>query len=155
MGRVPFHLERIRQSQFRSVNTKEKNCDCSVECFQLQKEKYTGARKGGRSESICRERSKQEFDNELSSRLYDAQIRLFIWKPGTITTCPPKSLPASSDPVQVFYTRLLKNFVHIKYFFKRVRRKVRATSCLRPSHLSWSTRVGHYSKTVAWISRHR
>ena len=65
-----------------------------------KREVNTGARKGGRSESICRERSKQEFDNELSSRLNDAQIRLFIWKPGTITTCPPKSLPASSDPVQ-------------------------------------------------------
>ena len=119
MGRVPFHLERIKQSQFRSVNTKEKNCDCSVECFQLQKEKYTGARKGGRSESICRERSKQEFDNELSSRLYDAQIRLFIWKPGTKTTCPPKSSPASSDPVQgILHTTFKKLCSHQILFQK-------------------------------------
>ena len=54
-----IHLERIRQSQSRGQHTQvwkaKKNCDWKCGMYLTAKrEVNTGARKGGRSESICR-----------------------------------------------------------------------------------------------------
>ena len=102
------------------------------------------------------------FTEMLNNLLSDSPVRSYALCPGAIrSNWYDNDLPSKifirifGFLFKVFYTRLSKNFVHIKHFFKRARRKVRAASCLRPSHLSWSTRMGHFSKTAAWTSRHR